>query len=89
MMAKQNTTASVTIQVDCDGTELGKFNDDGDPIVSCHRLTNEWMLAFKTNTGTACASLDVSGRDAATEAVTAAREHLNAHQAPAATRQGS
>lgn len=73
---KQNTTDVVTIQVDSDGTELGKFNDNSDPIISCLKPIGEWMLAFKTRSGTACTSLGVTGQGAATEAVTTARKHL-------------
>jgi hypothetical protein len=87
MTAKQTTAADVTIQIDNEGGGLGKFNDNNDPIVSYLKSTDEWMLAFKTPTGTACASLGVTGAGASTEAVTAAREHLRAHQTTAA--QGS
>jgi hypothetical protein len=86
---QQPPPAEVTIQIDGEGTELGKFNADGDPIISYDRQSDGWMLAHKTPTGTNCLQLDVhgSGPDSVTNAVTAAREHL--HATKAAVAQGS
>jgi hypothetical protein len=90
MTAKQ-TADEVTIKVDTEGTQLGKFNDNDDPIISYDRRSDGWMLAHKTPTGTNCLQLDVHGcnPDAITKAVTAAREHLHAKQTTAAASQGS
>jgi hypothetical protein len=88
---KQHATAELTtIQVDCDGTELGNFNDNRDPIVSHHKQTDEWLIAYKMPTGgTACAQLAVTGVDAVDAAVTAARAYLHAHKTTAVGLEGS
>lgn len=80
-MTKQATPLA-TIQIDTEGTQLGKFNDDGDPIISYQRPTDGWLLAYRIPTGTSVIGLDgVHGADqnAITEAVTAARKHLAAN----------
>lgn len=92
MTTKQQTPpAEATIQIDGEGTELGKFNDHNDPIISYDRHSDGWMLAHKTPTGTNCLQLDVHGcePDAITNAVAAAREHLHANQTKAAVPEGS
>jgi hypothetical protein len=87
--SKQDANA-IKIDVDAEGTRLGQFNDERDPIVSYQKPTDDWMLAFKMPTGgTACASLSVSGVDAVTEAVTAARQYIHTHKTTAVAPEGS
>jgi hypothetical protein len=89
--SKQDANAiKIDVDADAEGDRLGQFNDDRDPIVSYQKPTDDWMLAFKMSTGgTACASLSVSGVDAVTEAVTAARQYIHTHKTTAVAPEGS